>query len=151
MKESEQRGRQGHEGSSNWGMHTAESLQERTTPKANRSLSTFSRFNWIVYIVLRFETNRYLKVEKSTYRKRKKESEPGQGPSALALCLENTLFDHPKVICWQFEPKILHKTMTNVHTNRVDSLAMSTLAYSEHIVECTRERARENSLEMRNV
>lgn len=38
--------------------------------------------------------------------------------------------------------------MTNVHTNRVDSLAMSTLAYSKHIVECTQERARENSLEM---
>lgn len=41
--------------------------------------------------------------------------------------------------------------MTNIHVKRVDLLAMSTLAYSKHIVECTGERARGNSVEIYKV
>lgn len=50
----------------------------------------------LFYVSKQIDTSKW---KKYLQKKRKKEPEPGQGPSALALCLENTLFDHPKVIC----------------------------------------------------
>lgn len=74
-------------------------------------------------------------------RQRNKEPEPGQGPSALALCLENTLctlFDHPQnhLLTVRTENSAQNDDEYS-RESCIDSLAMSTLAYSKHIVECT--------------